>query len=192
MGARARWQHAKSVFGPWWWGMNVAWGCLTLADTLVSKWASETFRKTWDSYWRLPKWGWKVWIIGFLCITVFFIFEASYRRVNDESETRIQAEKRLTQEKVHIVEQLAKEKEQRLKAEQLLVDEKANKLTVDEIVLREARDGFRNLTKQASTIAPREVLNEFWVSSIAEKHGKSSEEISDAIDRLDGKFHWQS
>ncbi len=88
--------------------------------------------------------------------------------------------------------QLAGEKERRLRAEQQLAEEKANKLTVNDIVLREAREGFRNLKKEHhSSIAPRALFNEQWVQMVAEKHGKTIEEINEAIDRLDGKFHWQ-
>ncbi len=167
MRTSARWQHAKAVFGWWWLSVNAAWGCLTAADTLVSKWASESFRRAWDSYWRLPKWGWKVWVIGFLLITLICAFEASYRIVRDASEKHI-------------------------RAEQQLAEEKANKLSVDEIVLREARKEFRNLTPlRNSTISPRAILNSAWITQTAGRHDKTIAEIDAAIDRLDGQFHWQ-
>lgn len=194
MEGHTRGRHVRAVFGRWWWTVTVIWTCLTAVDTFVSKWGSEAFRRTWDSYWRIPKWGWKVWTIGFLCITAFFIFEASYRAVRGESKARAEAERKAVEASATITDELAREKTQRLRAEQELADEKANKLTVDEIVLREARDGFRNLTKVFhATTAPRAVLNERWVQITAERHGITIAEVNAAIDRLDGKgkFHWQ-
>ncbi|MGH9682300.1 MAG: hypothetical protein ACRD4S_01640 [Candidatus Acidiferrales bacterium] len=75
----------------------------------------------------------------------------------------------------------------RLKAEKELADMSS----LDEIVLREARSDFRNLTKRDAASAPRRSLNEKWVAIVAEKYGKTPKEVDEAIDRLDGKFHWQ-
>ncbi|HTV59862.1 MAG TPA: hypothetical protein VMJ93_13415 [Verrucomicrobiae bacterium] len=147
--------------------MNAIWGCLSFADTLVSKWGSESFKNAWDTYWRIPKWGWKVWIIGVFCIAVVFIFEASYRAVRKDSEARA-------------------------RVEQELEDEKKRKPTTDEIVLKEARDGFRSLNKaNHGNRHPREFVNEKWVQQVAEKHGLTVREVDEAVDRCDGKFHWQ-
>lgn len=77
-------------------------------------------------------------------------------------------------------------------AERQLADEKANKLSVDEIVMRESRSHFRHLTKiQDYATAPRRIMNQAWIEVVAKEYGKTPAEISDAIDRLDGKFHWQ-
>lgn len=89
--------------------------------------------------------------------------------------------------------QLEATKKQLAQAEQKLADERANKLSTDEIVLREARTGFRVIQRQGyNAVAPRYFLNETWVKMVSEKYGKTAKEIDEAIDRLDGKFHWQA
>ena len=102
-------------------------------------------------------------------------------RANAESSLRLETQRELGITKRQLDE-----------AKQQLADERGNKLSVDEIVLREAREGFRGLTAfRDLTMPPRKPLNEAWVRMVAGKHGKTVEEINEAIDRLDGKFHWQ-
>jgi len=59
--------------------MMVLWSLISSADTLVGKYGSDSFKKAWDAEWIAPKWGWKVWIIGLLIITVVFMFEFTFR-----------------------------------------------------------------------------------------------------------------
>ena len=133
----------------------------------------------------VPWWTYAVIATSTLFVSCFLTWRGEYR-------ARIDAEETLAEAKASAREQITGEREQRLRAELQLAGEIAHKLSVDEIVLREAREGFRNLTYERHvTIAPRTVLNEKWVRQTAEKNGKTFEEINEAIDRLDGKFHWQ-
>jgi hypothetical protein len=85
---QTRWTHAKGVFGPWWAAVNAVWLAVSSADTLVSKYASNAFKAEWNGWWITPKWGWTVWAIGFLAITLWSAFEYSYRLVKSrENET---------------------------------------------------------------------------------------------------------
>jgi hypothetical protein len=86
-------------------------------------------------------------------------------------------------------------KRQLEEAKQRLTDEKANKLTIDEIVLRESSEGFRNLVKtRHNSFPPRQVLNESWIRQVAAKYGRTEKDVNESIDRLDGarRFHWQA
>jgi hypothetical protein len=82
----ARGEHYKAIFGPWWAIVNGLWTLLSSADTLVGKYGSDTFKKTWEAAWIAPKWGWKVWVIGILASTVIFAVEYSFRHVNRSLE----------------------------------------------------------------------------------------------------------
>jgi hypothetical protein len=75
---KARWEHLKQV-ARWWWAMVItAWTLLSLADFIMGKMSPDR-KAVWDAMWITPKWGWKVWIIGLLVITVLMLFEGSYR-----------------------------------------------------------------------------------------------------------------
>ncbi len=76
-----RWAHAKGIFSPWWAAVNLVWFALSSADTLVSKYGSDALKSAWNSWWVKPKWGWKVWAIGFAVSTLASLFEYSYRSV---------------------------------------------------------------------------------------------------------------
>src|ERR1700691_3057327 len=76
-----RWQHLKGIFNIWWLAVNGAWLLVSSADTLVGKFATPAFKNYWDSQFVTPKWGWKVWIIGFAVLTMAYVFEFSYRLV---------------------------------------------------------------------------------------------------------------
>jgi hypothetical protein len=72
------------------------WSIISSADTLVSKYGSTEFKEVWDKEWIAPKWGWKVWIIGALIITVAFMFEFTFRVIRKretELETELKKEK---------------------------------------------------------------------------------------------------
>ena len=56
-----------------------AWSILCSVDVLVGKYGSDQIKAAWDAAWKLPKFGWKVWLIGMLFITVLMIFEGSYQ-----------------------------------------------------------------------------------------------------------------
>ncbi len=74
-----RFKHGGRI-GQWWWAMIFgAWTLVCSADVLVGKYGSDSFKVAWDAAWKLPKFGWEVWIIGLLMITVLMIFEGSYR-----------------------------------------------------------------------------------------------------------------
>src|ERR1700691_1498092 len=73
--------HYKAIFGPWWAVLNGLWTLLSSADTLVGKYGSDDFKKTWDAAWITPKWGWKVWAIGVSVSTAIFAIEYSFRHI---------------------------------------------------------------------------------------------------------------
>jgi hypothetical protein len=128
----------------------------------------------------------------YAAIAVLTLFASCFLTWREEYKTRIEAKQQIIDKTEEFQQQLDRERDRSVRAETLLAEEKANKLSLDEIVLREARTDFRELTKQATTVAPRSRLNERWVEMVAKRHGLSADEINKAIDRLDGKFHWQS
>ncbi|HXM61484.1 MAG TPA: hypothetical protein VN950_11580 [Terriglobales bacterium] len=90
-----RGEHYKAIFGPWWAVVNGLWALLSSADTLVAKYGSVEFKKTWDEAWITPKWGWKIWAIGLLASTVLFALEYSFRhtrRILDQAHNGRKAE----------------------------------------------------------------------------------------------------
>jgi predicted nucleic acid-binding protein len=132
-------------------------------------------------------WAYAVIAVSTLFVSCFLAWKVEY-------VSRVKAEQQLAEEKAANQKQLTEERGHRLRVEQQLADEKAHKLTVDEIVLKEARVGFRNLIKgRDGTIAPRIILNDIWIGQTAERYGVTIREIEEAIDRLDGagRFHWQ-
>jgi hypothetical protein len=90
-----RWIHTKGIFGPWWAALNAFWAVLSSADMLVSKYASESFQKQWNATWVTPKWGWEIWIIGALLITVLFEFEHSFRHIVKHEKSHLERETKL-------------------------------------------------------------------------------------------------
>jgi hypothetical protein len=65
----------------WWWAViyGLAWSLLCSIDVLIGHYASESFKAAYNKAWVAPKWGWAVWIIGLLVITILVIIEGSYR-----------------------------------------------------------------------------------------------------------------
>ena len=64
----------------WWWAvMYGVWTLLCSFDVLVEHYGTDSFRVAYNNLWIAPKWGWKVWIIGLLAITVLAVLEGSYR-----------------------------------------------------------------------------------------------------------------
>jgi len=85
-------KHSKGVFGRWWLVVGFLWTLLSNADLLVSKYTSAQFQASWAAEWYSPKWGWQVWIIGILVITVVFEFFHSYRKIKEPSDKLDQIE----------------------------------------------------------------------------------------------------
>jgi hypothetical protein len=83
-----RTEHFKAVFGAWWAVVTAIWSLISSADTLVGKYGSDSLKKWWDAAWT-PKWGWKVWIIGLLIITLAFVLEFTFREIR-KKETDFQ------------------------------------------------------------------------------------------------------
>ncbi|MGB7310848.1 MAG: hypothetical protein WBC67_17450 [Candidatus Acidiferrales bacterium] len=122
----------------------------------------------------LPKWPLYIWIIGFLLILLCAVFEASFRLVVEATNLRVAAEQRLADEKDR--KQTVKERN----------DE------TDAIVRKAALTSYRSLVKHmAGSAPPRFFLNEIWIRQVAEQNGRTVAEINEAIDRVDGTFHWQ-
>lgn len=74
---------ARHVFhiARWWWALiyTGAWSAISIAETMVAHYGSDTVKAAYNRAWLAPRWGWKVWIIGILVITLFCIVEGSYR-----------------------------------------------------------------------------------------------------------------
>jgi len=73
--------HLKGIFGPWWFGVNLFWTAVSSADVFVSHYASPSFKIAWDQAWITPRWGWTVWLVGFVLISSVFTFEYSFRHI---------------------------------------------------------------------------------------------------------------
>src|ERR1022692_1829687 len=72
-------KHVGQIAHLWWVVIYGAWALLCSLDVFVEHYASESFKVTYNNLWEAPKWGWQIWIIGLLVITVFAIFEGSYQ-----------------------------------------------------------------------------------------------------------------
>jgi hypothetical protein len=98
MPKHTRFTHLKGVFGPWWIAVNGLWTLASSADVLVGHYASASFKAAWDAAWIAPKWGWTVWVIGFLLITVGSAFEYSFRYIRQHENESAQRETHLQTE----------------------------------------------------------------------------------------------
>jgi hypothetical protein len=120
------------------------------------------------AFWSINRW--EVLLASVVCYIV-----ASFRVWHIEYKKRVDAERQLQDEKFR--KQTAKER----------IDE------TDAIVRKAAFVGYRTLVKHMhGNISPRFFLNENWVRQVAEQNGRTIAEIDQAVDRVDGTFHWQS
>ncbi len=92
---KSRLGHVGDISSGWSAMIMAAWTALTAADTLIEKWGSDGFRKSWEGMWLLPKVGWRGWLIGLLVITVLAIFEGSYRKSRKMAEALDKAQEQL-------------------------------------------------------------------------------------------------
>lgn len=72
-------KHLKAISGLWWLAVNLVWGIVCGADVLITHYGTDSVKRAWIAAWYFPKWGWHVWAIGFLLITLIFVAEGSYR-----------------------------------------------------------------------------------------------------------------
>ncbi len=77
MGKWPRLRYLESSFQPVWGWLMAAWTALSGVDTLVTHLASTQFQAQWNSYW--PHWSWSIWLIVFLLLAFFGVWEGSYR-----------------------------------------------------------------------------------------------------------------
>lgn len=76
----ARASHVGQIARSWWAMIyGLVWSALCSVDVLVGHYGTDSFKTAYNSAWIAPKWGWKVWIIGLLVITVLVIVEGSFR-----------------------------------------------------------------------------------------------------------------
>jgi hypothetical protein len=59
-----------------------AWTALSSVDTLVTHLSSTQFQAQWNSYW--PHWSWSIWLIVFLLLAFFGVWEGSYRHSKEQ------------------------------------------------------------------------------------------------------------
>lgn len=87
-----RFKHAKAIFGVWWIIATCLWSTISSADTFIGKLAPQRFQSAWGSWWLTLLWGWKMWIIGILTITLISVFFSSYACIKKREHTREKAE----------------------------------------------------------------------------------------------------
>lgn len=94
--ASTRATFARKVFAAWWWAIfTVVWTIFSSADTLIGKYATQSFQDSWKASWVHPRWGWEAWIIGLLVITAGAIFEGGYRQYSEQEEKVASLERQL-------------------------------------------------------------------------------------------------
>lgn len=119
------------------------------------------------AFWPIKRW--EIFLASVVCYVV-----ASFRVWHIEHQKCTEAGRQLTDLIFH--KQAAEERK----------DE------TDAIVRKAAFTSFRTLVKHMhGNAAPRFFLNENWVRQIAVQSGRTIAEIDQAIDRVDGTFHWQ-
>jgi hypothetical protein len=130
---------------------------------------------------------WEIFVAAALCYVL-----ASFSVWRAEHRGRVRAEGLANDERSSAESQVAELRTELTAAETRLADERANKRSTDEIVLMAARHDYRGLQKGFhDRMPPRDILTDTWAQRVADKHGLAAQDVIDAIERLDGKFHWQ-
>jgi hypothetical protein len=81
MGSRLR--YLKQSFRQWQRTILVIWAVISAADTLIGHYGTPRGKEVWDRLWLLPQLGWRNWLLGFLLLTLIFLFENSFRTARD-------------------------------------------------------------------------------------------------------------
>jgi hypothetical protein len=77
---RKRYGHIKSIASWWWAVMFGLWTLFQTTDWIVEKWGSATGKAQWEARTsHVVPFGWQIWLIGILFISVLMFFEGSYR-----------------------------------------------------------------------------------------------------------------
>jgi len=79
---RARRRHFASIAGWWWAALVVLFTLFLNANSAIEKWGPAACKAWWEAHTTpvLFGFGWQIWLIGVLCISVVVFFEGSYRR----------------------------------------------------------------------------------------------------------------